>query len=153
MIESPSDTLARLLIEKHGVPASDVKHSARIVHDLGVDGDDAAELLHDLQAAFGTDLTALDGQWRTYFNTEGASPRAILIGVPAIILCGGLAGVLVAWLQWPKLIVLALTLALFVSGGWAWSRWFGKGLHPVTVGGLAEIIQAGKWPDDPLSVR
>ena len=153
MIESPSEALSRLLTEKHGVPASDVKNEARIVHDLGVDGDDVAELLNDLQAAFGTDLSALAEQWPTFFNTEGASPLAILIGIPAIILCGSVAGVVIALLQWPKFLALVLALAFFVGGGWAWSRWIGKGLQPVTVGGLVEIVQAGKWPDDPINVR
>jgi hypothetical protein len=123
------------------------------LHDLGVDGDDAAEIFEALQDRFGTDFTELNRQWRVFFNTEGASPRAILIGILAIIVCGGAAGALVAALHWPSIVAWVLAIALFVGGGWLFSRWFGTELQPLTVAGLAEIIQAGRWPSDPADVH
>lgn len=151
--DDPMTELRRLLVEKHGVPASDVTPQARILHDLGVDGDDAAELFSDLHARFGTDFGALDRQWRMFFNTEGASPKAILIGCPALVICASASGVLAAYLHLPKVLAWVIALVLFFGGGAVFSRWFGPELRPLTVGGLAELVQAGRWPADPSNVR
>ncbi|PAX06370.1 acyl carrier protein [Sphingomonas lenta] len=142
-----------LLIREHGVPDTDVTLGARLLHDLGVDGDDAAEVFQALHQQFGTDFAALDDQWREFFNTEGASPIRILIGIPVILICGGLAGVLVAALHWPEFLAIIAALALFLAVGWSFGRLFGKPLRPVTVGGLAEIVRAGQWPTNPDEVR
>jgi hypothetical protein len=88
-----------------------------------------------------------------FFNTEGASLRAFLLGIPAIMVLGGAAGVVAAALQWPPIVALGLALALFVAGGWLFSRWLGRKLQPLTVAGLAEIVQAGRWPSNPADVR
>ena len=108
------------------------------------------EALHE---RFGTDFSELNRQWPMFFNTEGASPRAILIGIFAVLVCGGAAGMLAAALDWPTVAAWALAIALLVCGGWLFSRWFGRELQPLTVAGLAEIVQAGSWPSDPADVR
>jgi hypothetical protein len=146
-------TVRNLLIEGQGVPERKVTPDARILHDLGVDGDDAGEVFEALHERFGTDFTELNRRWRVFFNTEGASSRAILIGIPAIIVCGGAAGALAAALHWPSIVARGLAMGLFVVGGWLFSRWFGRELQPLAVAGLAEIVQAGRWPSDPADVR
>jgi hypothetical protein len=153
MNDDPSVMVRKLLIEGQGVPERKVTPGARILHDLGVDGDDAGEIFEALHERFGTDFTELNRQWRVFFNTEGASPRAILIGIPAILACGGVAGALAAVLHWPSIFAWGLAVALFVGGGWLFARWFGRELQPLTVAGLAEIVQAGRWPSDPADVR
>jgi ribose/xylose/arabinose/galactoside ABC-type transport system permease subunit len=152
MNDDPKATVRKLLIENQGLSKAKVTDHARILHDLGVDGDDAAEIFEKLNAQFGTDFNELNHQWTTFFNTEGVSPRAVLLGIPAIIICGGVAGISVAALRWPTIIAVLLTLLLFVGGGWLFSRWFGRELHPLTVNGLAEIVRAGRWPADPADV-
>lgn len=153
MTDDPMATLRKLLIEDQGVPEGKVTPHARILHDLSVDGDDAGEVFHALHERFGTDFTELNRQWRFFFNTEGASPRAILFGIPATIVCGGGASVLVAALHWPKFLTVIVALALFIGGGRLFSRWFGRDLQPLTVDGLAEIVRAGRWPSDPADVH
>ncbi|MGT2516542.1 hypothetical protein ACVOMT_22195 (plasmid) [Sphingomonas panni] len=153
MNDDPSVMVRKLLIEGQGVPERKVTPGARILHDLGVDGDDAGEIFEALHERFGTDFTELNRQWRVFFNTEGASPRAILIGIPAILACGGVAGALAAVLHWPSIFAWGLAVALFVGGGWLFARSFGRELQPLTVAGLAEIVQAGRWPSDPADVR
>ena len=153
MGDAPIAAVRKLLIEDHGLSGAKVTPDARILHDLGVDGGDAGELFQALHERFGTDFTELATQWRTFFNTEGASPRAILFGILAIIVCGGVAGVTVAALQWPKFLGMALALTMFYGGSWLFSRWFGRDLQPLTVEGLAEIVRAGRWPVDPSNVR
>jgi hypothetical protein len=151
--DDPAVIVRKLLIEGQGLPARRVTPDARILHDLGVDGDDAAEIFEALQEQFGTDFTELNRQWRVFFNTEGASSRAVLIGIPVIIGCGGAAGALAAALHWTSIVAWGLAIALFVGGGWLFSRWLSRQLQPLTVAGLAEIVQAGRWPSDPADVH
>lgn len=153
MNDDPSVMVRKLLIEGQGVPERKVTPGARILHDLGVDGDDAGEIFEALHERFGTDFTELNRQWCVFFNTEGASPRAMLICIPAILACGGVAGALAAVLHWPSIFAWGLAVALFLGGGWLFARWFGRELQPLTVAGLAEIVQAGRWPSDPADVR
>lgn len=153
MSNDPLEMLRKLLIEGQGVPERQVTHDARILHDLGIDGDDAREMFEALHQRFGTDFSALNGQWRTFFNTEGASPREILSGVFAVLICGAAAGMLAAALDLPAIVAWGLAIALLVCGQWSFSRWFGRELKPLTVAGLAEIVQAGRWPSDPADVR
>lgn len=153
MTGDPLATVRKLLIEGQGVPEAKVTPDARILHDLGVDGDDASELFQALHEQFGTDFSELSRQWRVFFNTEGASPRALLLGIPTIIVCGGVAGAFAGALHWPRVVAWGLALALFVGGGWLFSRWFGRDMQPLTVNGLAEVVQAGRWPANPADVR
>ncbi len=153
MTDDPSAIVRKLLIEGQGVPERKVTPDARILHDLGVDGDDASEMFAALHERFGTDFSELNGQWLTFFNTEGASPRAILIGIFTVLVAGGAAGMLTAALDWPTIVAWGMAIALLVCGGWLFSRWFGRELQPLTVAGLAEIVQAGRWPSDPADVR
>lgn len=153
MDDDPTAAVHRLLVNGHGVPARKVTLDARIVHDLGVDGDDAAELFEELHKRFGTDFDALEVQWREFFNTEGASPHAILFGIPAVIIFGAVAGIISAVWHRPKIVAVLVALLLLVAGSWLLSRWFGRELRPLTVGGLAQIVEAGRWPADPGNVR
>jgi hypothetical protein len=153
MDDDPAAAVHRLLVDGHGVPAHKVTLDARIVHDLGVDGDDAAELFEDLHRRFGTDFGALEDQWREFFNTEGASPRSILYGIPAVIIFGAVAGNISAVWRFPKVVAVLLALCVLAAASWLLSRWFGKELRPLTVGGLSQIVEAGRWPADPGKVR
>ena len=136
MNDDPSVTVRKLLIEGQRVPEGKVTPDARILHDLGVDGDDAGEMFQSLHERFGTDFTELTRQWRVFFNTEGTSSPALLLGIPAIIICGGSAGALVAALHWPMIVAWGLAFVLLEGGGWLFSRWFGRELQPLTVAGL-----------------
>ena len=153
MTDDPTETVRKLLISGQGVPEAKVTPQARILHDLGVDGDDAGEVFQALHVQFGTDFTELNRQWRTFFNTEGVSPRAMLFGVIAIIIIGGGTGALVAGFHWPKIVGIILTLTLLVGCGGLLSRWFDRDLQPLTVEGLAEIVREGRWPTNPADVR
>jgi hypothetical protein len=150
--EDPLTTLRTLLIEKQGVPAAKVAPEARIVHDLGVDGDDASDLLNELHVRFGTDLSALERHWSQFFGVEGAGPKSMLIGVPAIIIGGAGAGMLSAALGRPLHVGVILGLLGFSGGLWLLMR-RRRRLRPVTVGGLVGIVRAGHWPFDPADVR
>lgn len=48
--------------------------NSRLVHDLGVDGDDAVELFEKFGEKYGVDLTALFQNWDHHFAPEGSGP-------------------------------------------------------------------------------
>jgi acyl carrier protein len=59
--------------EELGVPAARIKPETRLLHDLGVDGDDAGDLLHHFSARFHVDLSAFRFSW--HFGPEaGRNP-------------------------------------------------------------------------------
>ncbi len=153
-MSDPIGAITELLREEHGIPLAKLHPSARLAHDLGVDGDDASDLFQRLHERFGTDFSALNEQWTQFFNHEGASPRSILIAlalmIPSTALTvwiavgldlstnvGGVLGVVVFFASW---IVLGRRLP-------------GKPKRPVTIEGLADVIRVGAWPDDPTNVR
>lgn len=149
----PFAQIQSILVERHGVRISAIKPEARILHDLGVDGGDAAELFEDISNLFGTDFSALNSQWATFFNSEGISIKAILISLPICLACGGIAGVFAAYTDMPKWTATIGALALFAGGSWLYSQRFGRKLTPLTIGGLAQIVQTGAWPNDPADVH
>ena len=62
--------------------------NSRLVHDLGVDGDDAVELFEKFGEKYGVDLTALFQNWDQYFVPEGhrlGMGCMIAVGVAAIL--------------------------------------------------------------------
>lgn len=66
------DALARLsalLQARHGVPARAIRPEARIMRDLGVDGDDALDLIEAAEAAFGVKSPFA---FAAHFHEEGA---------------------------------------------------------------------------------
>jgi len=62
--------------------------NSRLVHDLGVDGDDAVELFEKFGEKYGVDLTALFQNWDHHFVPEGSGPGIgfmIAVGAAAIL--------------------------------------------------------------------
>lgn len=60
--------IRKYIAEHLGVPASELKDTARMVEDLGVKADDSVELLSDLERRYGLDLSGV--RWSTYFGYE-----------------------------------------------------------------------------------
>ena len=143
-----------LLHEEHGIARSKLIPTARIWHDLGVDGDDVGDLLQRLHELFGTDFTALDDQWLEFFNYEGASPRSCVLGLALLI--PSVAGAI--WIS--ETFELSrhgaglLTVAVFFGLWFLLGRLFpSKPKRPLTIAGLANIVDAGHWPRSPTKVN
>ena len=146
-------SIISILHEEHGIPHSKLNPSARIWHDLGVDGDDVGDLLQRLHELFGTDFTALNEQWLDFFNYEGTSPRSWLLGFLLLIPSVAAAVWISVIFEFSQHVAGLLTVALFFM------LWFAIGKllpsrpkRPVTIAGLARIVDAGKWPVSPDSV-
>ena len=57
------------LVQKHKAARASFNLSSRVVEDLGIDGDDAEELIEALNAKFHPQ--ELSENWSTYFHSEG----------------------------------------------------------------------------------
>lgn len=153
-MSDPIAAITELLREEHGIPLAKLHPSARLGQDLGVDGDDASDLLHRLHERFGTDFSALDEQWTQFFNHEGVSFRSTLIALALMIPSAALTVWIAVRLDLSTTVGGGLGAAVFFAS-WIVLGWLlpGKPTRPVTIAGLAEVIRVGAWPDDPANVR
>ncbi len=148
------EAIISILHDQHGIPVSKLEPSARIWHDLGVDGDDVTELLNSIHERFGTDFSTLSDQWLEFFNYEGYSPPSCLAGmlllIPSVALAVWLADKFDFTQHWAGL----LTVVFFFASWFALGRIFfhGKPKRPLTIAGLAKIVEQGQWPAQPDNV-
>lgn len=134
----------KLVVEQTGVIPEKVHSSSRLLHDLGMDGDDAVDFFNRVHERFGTDLTALHEHWSEHFGPEGLSCWTGLVVIPASVVSGVVAGAAGLSTFWGGVIAVALLTAWV----WAMRRW---GLPdrtvPVTVGQVVTAVEAGLWPN------
>jgi hypothetical protein len=143
-MEDPIDVITGLLRDEHGIPQAKLLLGARLAQDLGVDEDDASDLLSRLHDRFGTDLSALDGQWTEFFHTEGSSVRSIALTLLLLIPSTAVTVVIAAALQLSTGFAGTLGVILFFNC-WLVIGWLfpGRAKRPVTILGLAEVVKAG----------
>jgi acyl carrier protein len=124
-----------LIVEQANVLPERVTPETRLLHDLGIDGDDAVELLLAFEQRFGVDLAAL--QFGRHFGPEGI-PLSCLVQIWA-----WMAVLLFAVLWWPPAAALLLAFALTYE----WRRWRRRegSMHPLHVRDLVEAASAGRW--------
>jgi acyl carrier protein len=122
---------------------------ARLLDDLGIDGDDAVEFFNAVHERFGTDLTHLYERWSDHFGPEGVPLSAGLVILAAAVI-GGLTfshlddvvGNVIA------VAAAAMMAALFIVV----SIWIGRKLGliedvtPITVREVVQAVEAGAWP-------
>ncbi len=109
----------RLVAEQTGVVPDKIHPSSRLLHDLGMDGDDAVEFFDSLHERFGTDLTHLHEHWSEHFGPEGVSCWSGFIMLPAAIIGGMVAGIAGLSTFWG----VAITVAVLLAWVWAMRRW------------------------------
>jgi acyl carrier protein len=85
-----------LLAHERGLARAKVQLSDRLLQDLGMDGDDAVDFFNSLHERFGTDLTHLHEHWSEHFGAEGFSCWNGLVIIPAAVIGGVVARVLLA---------------------------------------------------------
>jgi acyl carrier protein len=62
------DYILRLLAQKTGRKPDNITNGARLLHDLGLDGDDAAEVIAEISKTLKVDISAFD--YSKYFRSE-----------------------------------------------------------------------------------
>jgi hypothetical protein len=136
----------KLVVEQTGVVPEKVQLSSRLLHDIGMDGDDAVDFFNRVHERFGTDLTHLHEHWSEHFGPEGISCWYGLVIIPAAVVGGVVAGVAGLSTFWGVAMALALLVALL----WAVRRWGPPDRTvPVTVGEVVAAVEAGAWPSRP----
>lgn len=132
--------------EQTGVPRQSVEPSSRLLHDLGMDGDDAVDFFNAVHERFGTDLTHLYEHWGEHFGPEGFSCWNGLIIVPAALIGGLLAGAAGVSTLGGALITIALLGVVL----WAMRRWGPPDrMVPITIRDVVTAVELGAWPRRP----
>ena len=136
----------RLVVEQTGVVPDKVHPSSRLLHDLGMDGDDAVDFFNSVHERFGTDLTSLHEHWREHFGPEGFSCWNGLVIIPAAVIGGVVAAVGGLSTFWG----VGITAALLAAWLWVMRRWGPTDrMVPVTVEQVVAAVEAGAWPSSP----
>ena len=132
-----------LVAEERGVARDRVQLASRLLHDLGMDGDDAVDFFETVHDRFGTDLTNLHASWGTHFGSEGFSPWNGLIIIPTALIGGVIAGSAGLSGLWG----FAIAIALLVVWVLIMRRWGPPDkLVAVTVADVVQAVEAGAWP-------
>ena len=132
-----------MLAQERGLPSERILSSSRLLHDLGMDGDDAVDFFTSLHERYGTDLTSLFANWGDHFGPEGFSCWNGLIVVPAAIAGGATAG----WLNLGTMAGILIATVILVLGYWAINRMTPDPSIPITVAEVVSAVEAGSWPE------
>lgn len=135
-----------LIAHERGLPRERVHLSDRLLHDLGMDGDDAVDFFNSVHERFGTDLTHLHENWSKHFGPEGFSCWYGLAIIPAAVIGGAVAGLAGPSAFWG----FAITVALIAAALWTLRPWGPRDRTiPVTVAEVVAAVEAGVWPSRP----
>jgi acyl carrier protein len=79
----PAPELEKRIIEfaasQTGLDPAKIRLDSRLLHDLGMDGDDAVEFFENFSREFGVDITVLNEDWDRHFGPEGGASPILLI--------------------------------------------------------------------------
>jgi hypothetical protein len=131
----------QLVAEAAEVKPEKVHLTARLLHDLGMDGDVAVDFFARVQERFGTDLTNLHSRWREHFGQEGLSWAAGVIFIPAAVI-GGAVGRIAGPVAGTATAVASLVVSI-----WALPKLgLADAITPITVAEVVSAVEAGAWP-------
>ncbi len=140
------EEIVRYLHQEQGCKLERLTPNARILQDLGVDGDDAGDLLEHLHREFGTDFSGIE-KWTTYFNHEGYSMRGGCLGmVVSMSAAAALAIAITTKFDLRDAWGYVITLTIWVAIAVVLSRIFPDTHEPITIAELAAAAEAGAWP-------
>lgn len=142
-MERAANEVVEMLAKERGLSPTEIDASSRLLQDLGMDGDDAADFFTSLQERFGTDLTALHEGWSDHFGPEGFSCWNGLLIIPVAVV----GGVVAALLDFGAVGGIAITFALLALWLWAMKTWGPPDkMQPITVKQVIAAVEAGSWP-------
>lgn len=117
--------------------------NSRLVHDLGVDGDDAVELFEKFGEKYGVDLTALFQNWDHHFAPEGSG---VGIGFMVAVGAGAILGDLLhrvyppipawAWMIPPPIVYMFVHAKFFAEP---------DNCDPITIQELVDAAISRTW--------
>tara|TARA_A100001391_G_scaffold71385_1_gene45566 strand:+ start:280 stop:711 length:432 start_codon:yes stop_codon:yes gene_type:complete len=135
--------IIEMLAEERGLPLERIVSSSRLLHDLGMDGDEAVDFFASLHERYGSDLTSLYANWGDHFGPEGFSCWNGLIIMPAAFASGAIGG----WLGLGTTVGFLIGLGILVTGYWAIHKMTPDPSIPITVAEVVSAVEAGAWPE------
>lgn len=144
-----SHRMMELLAENRGMTIETISADARLLHDLGMDGDDAVDFFTALKAELGTDLEALEERWNDHFGGEHLS-RAGCAAV-VVVACAGFA--LASMIKWGHPLLWMAVFATIWIGAFRGRPLRGPIKIPITVRDVVAAVEAKRWVksyDKPL---
>lgn len=77
------ERIVAMVAEERSMNPQRILLSSRLLHDLGMDGDDAVEFFEKFAKEFNVDLSALGKHWSEHFGPEGTPslPGLVLVGI------------------------------------------------------------------------
>lgn len=132
--------LLGMLATERGVRRERIHQDARLLHDLGMDGDDAVDFFRQVHDRFGTDFSELYREWDRYFGPEVLPNWAMAsISVPALAV-GFIFG---DWLALPVWGGFAIVIVVFALVWGIYARL--RRPLPLTVEDLLAAVCRGRW--------
>ena len=132
-----------LIAHERGLPSHKVTLSSRLLHDLGMDGDDAVEFFREFEERYDADLATLYEHWDRHFGPEGlGSPTTflvmlVLLFLPLPLIPLGISPALV-W---------GAEIAAVLLWHWPVKQWPLKDKTiPVTVEDVIVAAETKRWP-------
>lgn len=123
----------RFVADFRHIPLDQVLPDTTLPYDLGIDGDEAADLLLAFEDTFRVDLSGF--RYYEHFGDEGIPLRVGLVLIPLAVA----VGVLWSWQWWAGAALVAVAV---VAQLLRWRRGFS---HPLRVSDLAQAADAGRW--------
>lgn len=132
-----------LIAHERGLPRHKVSLSSRLLHDLGMDGDDAVEFFQDFEKRYRPDLAPLYQHWDRHFGPEGfGGPMMFLVILVLVFLPLPLIplGISPAWVWGIEITAILLWL-------WPLRQWPLKDKTiAVTVKDVVAAAETKQWP-------
>ncbi len=133
--------LVAMLVEECDCARGLTRPSSRLVEDLGIDGDDAAELFAAIADRFGTKLSGLSSEWERHFRPQMTSwPNRLALW--SCVLGGAL---LALSLHVSAVWGLGFCLGLIALRTWELSTFPREATVPLSVADVAAAIERGAW--------
>ena len=127
-----------------GMSREEVRLDSRLLHDLGMDGDDAIEFFEKFSETFHVELDVLGNNWERHFGPEGLHPAYIAF-IAFVGVAVGIAGLLHEAVQIVP--IWAWCIPLVPAAIWSCVKTVGVDprIMPITVQDLVDAAIAGKW--------
>jgi len=145
VMASLEERVVSFTADQIGMTPEEIRLDSRLLHDLGMDGDDAVEFFEKFSERFHVDVTALGNRWSQHFGSEGGVNPVLLAFIG---LAFGLAALLHEAVQSVPIWAWCVPLVALVP--WTLRR-LGVGVDPrilpITVQELVDAAKRGRWSE------
>lgn len=153
-MEPLEERVFRFVAGQTGVKVKKLTLDSRLLHDLGVDGDDATDFFDAYSKEFGVNIEKLRSDFGYYFGDEGGGPAIwmMVLWITSAIISNTLAE-RVGWLPWwgwlCSLVLLSFVTVLWISSV-LYKRSGGDDTRytAITIKDLVDSAAAGKWLEE-----